>query len=255
MERLPYRFPELFTGDWDLFKEVLQNRKTVFAYDMDGILANSAKIVLNRFSEKTGIAAKPFEIDGWDFLTKLARRSGLSEDVIKHAEDDWFNAEVLKDAQRYLYIRPVVQKTVSFYGSRNNFVLTSRNHTLTESTYAWFSKKLPEIHYINIIMRKEGDLRKPVAFKVDNLTNLAETAPWVVFIDDHIDFIKGALEAGIPNCLVVYIPLGKIMPDIRHKRLIVIKRYPNEIQAMYPLMDAIGRATSQNGNNDSVAHS
>lgn len=255
MERQPYHFPELFTGDWDLFKKVLQNRQTVFVFDMDGILANSAKIVLAKFTEKTGVAVKPSEIDGWDFLTNLARKSGLSEETIEHAEDDWYKAEVLGNAQRYLYIRPVIQKTVGYYGSANNFVLTSRNHTLRESTSSWFRQKLPEIHDENIIMRKEGDLRKSVPFKVDNLRIFAEAAPWIIFIDDNIDFIKGSLEAKIPNCLTVYVPLGKNMPDIRHERLILIKRYPNEIQAMYPLMDAIGRAISQDGNNDSVAHS
>jgi hypothetical protein len=241
MERQPYHLEDLFIGDRKLFQEVLQNRETIFVYDIDGILANSPKIVLKNFTEKYEIRTNPAEIASLDYLTRLAKKAGFSEDVIKHAEDGWYKPEVLLAAQRYLYIRPVVRKTVSYYGSKNNSVLTSRNPDLEMPTLNWFNREVPEIKNENILIRKKGDPMSGADFKVKNLRGLAAVAPWVVFVDDATDFTKAAIEANIDNCLVVNIPLGKIMPDFRHERLIIIKRYPEEIQAMYPFMYVIDK--------------
>jgi len=174
----------------------------------------------------------------------LARKSGLSEEAIKHADDDWFKPEVLRVAQKYLYIRPVVEKTVNYYGPGRNFVLTSRNPYLKQSTIDYYADEFPKIRSENILIREDGgiDMAHSAGFKVKNLKALAEIAPWVVFVDDSTDFTKAVIDANIPNCLVINIPLGKTMPDFRHERLIVIKRYPEYLQAMYPLMFMVDRA-------------
>ncbi|MCX6705104.1 MAG: hypothetical protein NT162_02085 [Candidatus Woesebacteria bacterium] len=244
MERKPYIWSELFLGDEDLFQKILRNPETIFVYDIDGILANSAKIVYKRFTEKTGVEALPYKIDRWDYLTELSKDAGLDEDTIKHAEDEWFKSEILGTSQRYLYIGPVVEKTVNYYGADKNFVLTSRNPYLKDSTIDWFAKEFPKIKKENIFIRGSGgiDLVNSAKFKVEKLQMLARKAPWVVFVDDSTDFVKAVLDDGIKNCLVVNIPQGKIMPDFEHERLIVIKRFPDEIQAMYPLMYAIDKA-------------
>ena len=242
MERKPYIWSELFLGNEELFQEVLRNPETIFVYDIDGIIANSPKVVLKNFADKHGIKVSAAEIDGWDYLTNVAKRSGLDADAVKNAEKDWYDASVLLKAPKYLYIKPVIQMTMRYYGSERNFVLTSRNYTLDESSYDWFKREEPELRNENILIRKEGDSRSAEAFKVDNLKRLAKLAPYVVFVDDSIDFVKAVLDDGIKNCLVVNIPQGKVMPDFQHKRLIVIKRFPNEIQAMHPFMHAVERA-------------
>jgi hypothetical protein len=244
MERKPYVWSELFLGDEELFQKVLRNPETIFVYDIDGIVTNSAKVVYRRWTEKTGVEALPHKIDRWDYLTKLAREAALSKDVIEHAEDDWFKPEVLQAAQLNLYIRPVIEKTIRYYGPDKNFVLTSRNPSLKESTVNYFAREFPKIKKENILIREEGgiDLVDSAKFKVENLKILAEKAPWVVFVDDAIDFVKAVLNDGIKNCLVINIPQGKIMPDFEHERLIVIKRFPDKLQAVYPFLDAVGRA-------------
>lgn len=244
MERKSYIWSELFLGNEKLFQEVLRNPETIFVYDIDGIIANSPKVVLKNFTDKHGIKVSAAEIDGWDYLTNVAKRSGLDADAVKNAEKDWYDAGVLLKAQKYLYIKPVIQMTMRYYGSERNFVLTSRNYTLDESSYDWFKREEPDIKSENILIRKEGDSRSAETFKVDNLKRLAKLAPHVVFVDDSIDFVKAVLDDGIKNCLVVNIPQGKVMPDFEHERLIVIKRFPDEIQAMHPFMHAVERAIS-----------
>lgn len=163
-------------------------------------------------------------------------------------EDDWYAKKPLSDAPRYLYIKPVVQKTISLYGPENNFVLTSRNPGLTEMTHEWFKREKLEILESNILMRKNGGIvcqTETAKFKVSELKRLSKMAPWVVFIDDSVDFIKAVAESDIYNCLMVNIPLGKIRPDFNHKHLIIMNRYPTGLQAMYPLMDAIDRAIAK----------
>lgn len=244
MERKPFVWREMFTGNWEFFQKVLSNPKTIIVYDIDGILLNSPDIVLKRFTEKTGIKTNPAEIDRWDYLTSLAKNEGLSEDEVKHAEDGWYDPMVLSEAKRYLYIRPVIRKTVSYHGPDHNFVLTSRNPYLKQSTIESFDTHLPEIKTKNILIRESGGIDKTVsaAFKVENLRALAKIAPWILFVDDSVDFCEAVIKADIENCVVVNIPLGKIMPDYRHERLIVIKRFPDEIQAMYPLMFMLDKA-------------
>jgi hypothetical protein len=243
-ENISFNWSEHFIGNWDLFQKVLKNKETIFVYDIDAILADTAEVVLKRFSERTGIKTNSSEIDRWDYLTNLATIHGLGDYEINNAENDWFKSEVLMAAKRLLYIRPVVQKTLNYYGPERNFVLTSRNPNLKASTMDWFTRELPEIKSDNILIRQDGgiDMVNSAKFKVGSLQTLAEKAPWVVFVDDHTGFVKAVLENGIKNCLVVNIPQGKIMPDFSHERLVVIKRYPDEYQAMYPFMYAVFKA-------------
>jgi len=244
MERKPFIWREMFTGNWELFQKVLENPETIIVYDIDGILINSPKIVLNNFSKKTGIKTNAVEIDKWNYLGEIAENSGLGEDVIEHANDDWFKPEVLQAAQRYLHIRSVVRKTVNYYGPDRNFVLTSRNPYFKTSTINHFAQEFPEIKSENILIRDNGgiDMVDSANFKTEKIRELATKAPWVVFIDDSPDFSEAVLCDGPENCLVVNIPLGKTTPTLPHERLIVIKRFPEDLQAMYPLKFMIDKA-------------
>lgn len=246
-EYAPYRFNELFIGNWKLFSEALNNPQTVFVYDNDGIISDTAKIVYDRFNQANGTSVKTSDIISWTYLTEYAVKQNLNLEVVKHAEDDFYDPSVLRKADRFLYIKPVIDKTIKTYGASNNYILTSRNPDLWYVTRKWFKKQFPEILPKNILIRKDGDKIKGEDFKVQNLQNLASKAPWVVFIDDAPMFVNAVLEAKIPNCLVVNIPPGKTMPENSNKHLFIIKRYPNELQAMYPFMDAVDRALLGDG--------
>lgn len=242
MERRPYIWSELFLGNWNLFQKVLQNPETCFVYDVDGLLINTSKIVIDRFNKKNNVNLNPADIDDWNYLSNFSKKMGFGKDIVEHSEDDYYDARVLIAAQRFLYMRPVVRRTIGHYGVDRNFILTSRNANLRDSTSKLIGREFPEFKAENILIRRDGDLIGGADFKVKNLKELAERAPWLVFIDDSVEFTKAAVDADLPNCLVVNIPQGKTMPDFRHERLVIIKRYPNEIQAMYPLMDAVNRA-------------
>ena len=234
----------MFTGNWELFQKVLENPETIIVYDIDGILLDTPKIVLNNFTEKTGIITKVAEIDKWNYLGELAENSELSKDIVDHANDDWFKPEVLVRAHKYLYIKSLIQKTVSYYGQERNFVLTSRNPNFKLSTINHFSHELPEIKSENIYIRDNGgvDMTVSANFKTEKIRDLALKAPWVVFVDDSPDFSEAVLRDGPENCLVINIPLGKIKPTLPHERLIVIKRFPEDLQAMYPLKFMVDKA-------------
>ena len=241
-ERMPYKFTELFSGDWKLFQKVLQNPNTVFVYDNDGIFSDTSKLVHKRFSDKYGVVVKTSDIDSWTYLISVAKNLGLPEEDIKHVENDFYDPDVLGVAQSVLYIKPVMKKTMAFYGPERNYILTSRNPNLKDSTLSWFERKFPEFLPENILIRDVGSKASGEDFKIEKIKGLASKAPWVVFIDDALTFVKSTLDANIENCLVVNIPQGKVYPDFRHERLFVIKRFPDSIQALYPLMDAIERA-------------
>ncbi len=241
MERQPYRFPELFTGNWELFEKAVRNPETFFVYDIDGIIANTPKIVLKRFTEKTGVETNPAEINELNYLTRVATSAKLDPECIKDVEADWYNPSVLANAQRYLYIAPVIDKTLEYYGSKRNFALTARNPAFKESTIEWFAKNVPKFDKENLLIRENKDIESSI-FKAANLVRLAKNAPWIIYVDDSIEFTKAALDANIENCLVINIPLGKIMPNFQHEHQFILKRYPEHLQAMYPFMDALYRA-------------
>ncbi len=241
MERKPYIWSDLFKGNWEIFRDAVRNPETVIVYDIDGILANSAEKVLQRFSDENGIAADPIKINGWGYLTDLAKAAGLPQEKVNHAEDFWYDPQLLLTVRRHLYIKPVVLKTIHLYGSERNYVLTSRNPQFKDLTLKWFAREFPEIPFENILIRNSKNIDS-ADFKAKCLGRLAETAPWVVFIDDAPDFIKSALDLKINNLVAVNIPQGMVAPpDFRNDRLVVIKRYPENLQAMYPLLDALER--------------
>lgn len=244
-EYAPYRFNELFSGNWKLFQEALKNHQTVFVYDNDGIISDTAKIVYERFNQANGTSAQTSEITSWNYLTEYAKEQNLDQTIIEHAEDDFYDPGVLRQADRLLYIKPAINKTIKTYGAQNNYILTSRNPKLWYVTRKWFKEQFPEILPKNILIRKDGDKTNGEDFKVQKLQKLASEAPWVVFIDDASQFVNAVLKVHISNCLVVNIPQGKIMPETTNEHLFVIKRYPDSIQAMYPLMDAIDRASNE----------
>lgn len=246
-EYAPYRFNELFIGNWNLFKEALRNPKTIFVYDNDGIISNTAKIVYKKFNERNKTSAQISEITSWKYLTEYAREQNLDQTVIEHAEDDFYDPGILRQADRLLYIKPAINKTIKVYGAPNNYILTSRNPDLWYVTRKWFKDQFPEILPKNILIRKDGDKTKGEDFKVQKLQDLASKTPWLVFVDDAPQFVNAVLKAKIPNCLIVNIPQGKIMLENTNKHLFVIKRFPNELQAMYPFMDAIDRALDGDG--------
>lgn len=244
VENNAYRWHESFSGNWDLYKTAVQNPKTIHVYDIDGILAYSARSVFDDFIRKTGVYVHPAEIDEFDFLTKIAKSHGVNGSQLAQANDGWYDPEILLKAPRYFYIRPVVQQSLRLAGPERNFVLTARKSSLKESTLKWFDRELPEMPPQNIIIRENGGT-KSIPFKVENLTRLSKLAPWVIYTEDALDYVKAALAAGIPNLLVVNIPQGKIWPSFRHDNLILLNRYTVKSQAMYPFHDTISRAAQK----------
>ncbi len=245
MERKPYHLENLFNGNLQLFKEIVGNPNTIIVYDADLTLINLAKDVSDDFYIKHGIKVNLDDYDSWNYLTKVAKENNLSNDDIEHAEDGWYSADLIKRAHRYLYIKPLVNKTISLYGQKNNYVLTARNPDLRKATEESFKRELPLILFENILMRKDGGIishEDTAIYKAGELERLSKMAPWVVFVDDSITFTRTALNSGIKNLLVVNVPFGKMQPDFCHDQLIVIDRYPSMEQGMYPLMDLFDRA-------------
>ncbi len=140
--KIGYNPWESFEGNWDLFKEAVNNKNTIYMYDGDGIIIDSPSTVFNDFNLKTGLVAKPMEIESWNHLTEVAEKSGLNEELVKSAEQGWYDSEILRSSHRYLYIRPVIKKTLKLSGPDNNFILTSRKPDLKTATEEWMSLKL-----------------------------------------------------------------------------------------------------------------
>ncbi|OGM21589.1 hypothetical protein A2771_01225 [Candidatus Woesebacteria bacterium RIFCSPHIGHO2_01_FULL_38_26b] len=235
MERLNHKDFEKFQGDWNLFTKVLNTKNIIFLYDLDGILAYSAEKVLGNFRDRTGIDVRPYKIDSWEYLKRVAIENKLTQQIIDTSEDDWYNSGVMELARRYLYARPLVKLTVSKYGAERNFALTSRPSSFKESSKRWLIKEIPKFPVKNLLIREEESSYNGSEFKIEKIKDFSPLVDWIVFIDDSTDYVRGVLESGIDNCLAINVPQGVIKPDFNHEHLIVIGRHPGQMQSMYPL--------------------
>lgn len=226
----PYKW---FYGNWDLFLEVVRNPSSKIVLDADGILVNSTKPVFTNYERESGVKVKASEIDRWDFLTEVSKRADLPQDKIDHAEDGWFDANVLGQAKKYPFMKLAVDSMISHAGAENVYVLTSRNPNLRDSTERTLFDQYPKILPENLLIRQNKYVPSN-EFKAGCLWWLAQTAPSVIFIDDSQDFIKAALDAKIPNLLAINIPQGVTWPGFSNENLVVIKRYPQSAQSLIP---------------------
>lgn len=248
MERKPFNLQEHLSGNTSLLSEILKNPDDVIVvYDADGIIINSLEVVFAKFAQRTGIEIPLAEIDRWNMLTHVATTKNMPEKVVASAEEDWYKPEVLAFAPRHLFSKPLVNLTLKHVGEERNYILTARNSDFRDATYQWFGQVIPGVRKDNILIRDEKCKMEPAEYKVSQLRRLAKEASWVIFIEDTIEYIETALNEGPENCLVVNVPLGLMAPDFEHERLIVVGRYPNKIQGMYPtyrlFKDAIRKAT------------
>lgn len=242
-EPKPYRFNEFFTGNWDYFKKVFTNPETRIYYDVDGILANSAKPVCEAVLQTYGIDIKPEEINDWSpfAIAAKAQDPSLTEEQSEERERFWYDNNTLMKSPRYLYMRSVVNLTSKLFGRERNFVLTSRDKEFQPGTCEWIAGNYPEIPQENVLTRDNSREIRSRYFKTAKLAEAAKLVPYVVFVDDHIEFVETVLNARIPNILVIHIPQGIISHVSEHPNLVSFKRFPSRLQAMYPLLDAINR--------------
>ena len=251
MERKPFRLTDYlyYCGDWNLFLSAINNPDTIYIYDADGILVDSPKKVLADFLEKTGIKVDPAQIDRFNALTYIATQEGLPEDVIATAEDGWYDPNILGGSPRYFFSKPILNLTMQLVGPERNYVLTSRLPNLEDSTQKWLRKQHPFLPEENLLIRTSSTESETV-FKVDKIKEQSEKAPYVIYFEDSIKFVKAVLEDGPVNCVVVNIPVGQIRSDLEHERLFVVGRYPYDCQGMYPLYRLLKEAIT----NSSPSH-
>ena len=242
-EREKYTWTDLFIGDWQVFTKVVSNPETIIVWDIDGVLGNTPRPVFSNVFIEHGLHAHPSQISSWDYLSSLARDKSFSEDKIIAIENGWYSSDILEKAPRNLYMKRLVDLTTSYYGVDRNYVLTSRKPHLKEGTYRWMEREYPQISSKNILIRGSNEI-KETEFKSDHIKRLSKQAPYVVFIDDSTKYIQHVLDQSINNCFVINTPLGVIDFKPNNDHAFVIKRYPHNLQAMLPLLDAFRSALS-----------
>lgn len=222
-------------------KEYVNDPDTVYFWDIDGILKNSTKKVFEIFNDIAGTKYDPNDILEWDHLKIKAMEDGLSEDLVQLANYLWYDAHVLGSAEKHLGVDDLINFAVQEFGIERNFVLTSRNPNLKIITQRWFELNLPIFPKDNILIREDSDV-DPAQFKADTIKDIAGDKKSVL-IDDAPHYIKRVIEE-VENCLILFVPQGKIMSEVESERLIRISRYPEgsqEIFSLYKLMLSAAR--------------
>jgi|GEM_PF-6450407 len=244
IERKPYSIADQFVGDFDLFGEVVNSQKVSYMLDLDQIIAASADSVFEDFYSKTGIRTTARDITCWDHLTNLSVQNGLSEEQIKNAENGWFDPEILKEASRILWIRPLIIKILNRENTKSVKILTARSYKLIDSTRELVKRILPEFRgkEDNILIRNT-DYPDAKTFKANMICEASKESDWVILIDDHVVNVKTALDdARYSNLYAINVPEGHVWPDFIHPRLMVVRRFPKEVSGVYPLYDLFVRA-------------
>lgn len=247
-EKPGYRFNKnisCLNETYNRLSDFLNDKQTVHLYDADGIVIDSPRQVISQFNKQVlsqfGIETDPSEVDRWGYLTYFSQLNDLPYEVILKAEDDWYDSETLEKSPRYSWIKPVLLSSLNKSGINRNFILTARLPELKQTTVDWFSKHFPDFDSDNILIR-ESLTDDPSTFKAETVAFFAEKYPQVIVYEDSVEYSKAILDEELPNCIVILVPLGNIRPGFDNDNLIVLRRYPNELQAMYPLYDLVKRA-------------
>jgi hypothetical protein len=236
-ERLRYNWQEFFKGDWLTFANVASNPETKIIWDIDGVLGNSPRAVFSDVYRKHRLHAHPSQINRWDYLTFLAKQKNMPKEKVQMIEDGWYTSDVLERSPKNLYMKQIIDLTTGFYGIDRNYVLTSRKPHLADGTYRWMSLEYPQIPKENILIRDNVE-EIETEFKARHIKRLSQQAPFVIFIDDSTKYVQFVLDQSIDNCYVINTPLGIIDFLTNDPHAFVVKRYPHNLQAMLPLLDA-----------------
>jgi hypothetical protein len=261
-KRPEYNFDQqVLYGNAEKFIEILATPNVKVVYDSDGIKANSPKITVGKFNLlREDFNFRPHQITCWDQLTQWALSEGLDADLIATAEDVWYDPDILKLAEPYLYSRPMVKKSMKLSGQENNFVLTSRRPGLSDVTYKWYARHFQFLNE-NILIRNDEDNLSGVEFKKREIEKLVQLArrqeTYVILVEDTGKNIKEVgefiLSRGYDNYCAIHMPIGLIKPEYFAENLLILKRYPFEEQGIYPLFDLMRKSLEYKENNYNVA--
>lgn len=229
-------------GDVENLEKALAHKRVGFIYDADGIIVNLPASVVPDFNRLTGLKYHPSLIENWKSLQDEVVMRASKKHLAGVAQNGWYDVGLVKIAPAYIYGLRLAKLTLGIWGPANNFVLTARTKypELAPATREWFSEKLPKMRTGNIkFNHKKGPEVAELAMRLD----------WLVYFEDSSENIEDVLagEQPVKNCTVVQVPLGKIQPDFFHDQLIVVNRYPQLIQEMYPAYRLVKEAAERAG--------
>lgn len=197
--------------------------------DIDGIGLDLPTPVINDFNQKTGLSLHPKNIDHIDYLKNIADQTeNLPEDILRNPQGGWYNHQVVRQAQQYIYSKSFTNKILKEFGSDNVFVITARSKEITEWTKDVYARLYPGIKRENIISNSN---------KAPEINKHAEGRP-CLFVDDYLKTIIDVLNR-VRWSLCLHVPLGIMPSDYDHGRLITVARYPVESQGMVPAYNLI----------------
>ena len=231
----------------DKFKDVFCSEKLRFVWDIDGILIDTPKSVLDLANKKYNFIkpANPWETDEFDFLTKLGRISGFNDKVLESMEADWYKSFPMYKASPYEGIPEALEMAIDRAGPENNFVLTSRKPKLERATNLLIAREFPRIPCKNILIRKNLNLSGK-EFKMKGLKSLSDFDGVTILLDDVDEYIKAATEIHLDNLYMIAVPVGKLPITVEDPHLLVLERYPLESQGMLPLKNMLQRYFNSN---------
>jgi hypothetical protein len=217
------------------FYSAIKDPKTKYFWDLDQILVNSAKYIFDKFNRENSykLTANVWQLDQHDYLTAVVEAAGFTDHT--DLETDWYKNWPLYKSESFKYSKEALKIAIDMAGAQNNYFLTSRSPKLRRATCLWIKQEIPEFGMENLLIRKKGDARDSLAFKIDTLEQNSGDDYKTIFVEDQERFIKGALEAEVKNLLVIGSPNGKVTYTIQDPRLLVLARYPFKQQELLPL--------------------
>lgn len=217
------------------FYTAIKNPTTKYFWDLDQILVNSTKYIFDKFNRENpyNLTANVWELDQHDYLTAVVEKAGFRNH--DNLETDWYKNIPLYKSDSFEYSKKALEIAIDISGAENNYFLTSRSPKLERATCLWIRREIPEFKMENLLIRKKGDTRDSLAFKVETLEQRTGDNFQTIFVEDQERFIKGALKVNVKKLFVIGSPNGKISYKTQDPRLLVLARYPFQDQEHLPL--------------------
>lgn len=147
--------------------------KAEIQFDIDGVIANLAPVVLPRMNELALRHGQQGnftwrDIRSHDWIKETCMAWGMGEPEAYKTQLMWGDPDVVAQAVPYKGAKAGLRLLTELYGDRINFV-TSRRAVTRNQTLDWFEQHFPFIEPFRIFQRYEGDSRHGWEIKKDIL--------------------------------------------------------------------------------------
>ena len=226
IESLTVSKERLFTPE-ELFSQL------IVSVDNDGVISDTKSLVADGVNEVLGTDYTGHDIRNWHWAAEVLTEHGMKFDEARKLEQKyWYDPDYLLKAKPM----PGAYEFFQWFDERNlesPTVVTSREHSLYESTVEWYRKNIPILDKEKIVMQSNDEMRGDY-FKIWALQHRTKSD---IHLEDSPIHVKLILD--YTDAFVVFISNSTVFDGYDEDRF--LRHSSNTFTTMPNIYEAIDR--------------